>query len=616
MRVLAANLPGDSQTYGAAQIRILQGLKPDVVAIQEFNHSGTTRSFVDHAFGTNFSFFRESGGYSIPNGIISRWPILASGSWVDTVQTFPNRGFAWAQIDLPGDEDLYVVSVHFLTTSSANRANEAANLKALIQSTFPAAAWIIVAGDLNTDSRNETAMTTLTTFLSDHPVPTDAENGGNPDTNLNRNKPYDYVLPSFSLTNRLTNVVFAARSFPNGLVFDSRVYSPLSDVSPIQFADSSSCQHMAVLKDFLIPAEETDPNLPAITQQPQSRIVPPGVNVPFTVTATGASPLSYQWRFNNHDLPGATTANHTVTNAQITNAGNYVVVITNTFGSITSDVAVLTVDTNPPGTPTVLAGWDVSPLSNYGPSPLPPTTNAAHLTITGLTRGGGIGTSGTAASRAWGGNGFDSATPAAAISAGDYATFSITAQSGFKVSFTSISRFDYRRSSTGPPNGVLQYQIGNGAFTDAAALAYPTSTSGGASLAPIDLSSVNALQSVSAGQTVTFRIVNYAASGSGGTWYLYDVANSSAPDLVVEGIVASVSSPPPAVPTLLQPALNGDTFTFTLNGTAGTNYVIEFSTNLTGGNWIALRTNAAPFSFSDLNASVHSQRFYRAFWKP
>jgi hypothetical protein len=94
------------------------------------------------------------------------------------------------------------------------------------------------------------------------------------------------------------------------------------------------------------------------------------------------------------------------------------------------------------------------------------------------------------------------------------------------------------------------------------------------------------------------------------------VANSSAPDLVVEGIVASLSSPPPAVPTLSQPAFNGDTFTFTLNGTAGTNYVIEFSTNLASGNWIALRTNAAPLSFSESNANVFPQRFYRAVWQP
>jgi hypothetical protein len=100
-RVMAANLPGNPQKYEAPQIRILQGLQPDVVAIQEFNYLGSNaaeiRSFVDTAFGTNFVYYRESG-YSLPNGVISRWPILSSGSWPDAV--VPNRGFAWAQIDL------------------------------------------------------------------------------------------------------------------------------------------------------------------------------------------------------------------------------------------------------------------------------------------------------------------------------------------------------------------------------------------------------------------------------------------------------------------------------------------------------------------------------------
>src|SRR5205814_407560 len=116
----------------------------------------------------------------------------------------------------------------------------------------PAGAWIIVAGDFNTDSRSEAAVSTFKTFLSDNPIPSDAESGGDPDTNDPRSKPYDYVLPSFAMTNALTNVVFASHSFSNGLVFDSRVYTPLADVSPVLQTDSSNAQHMAVLKDFTI----------------------------------------------------------------------------------------------------------------------------------------------------------------------------------------------------------------------------------------------------------------------------------------------------------------------------------------------------------------------------
>ena len=129
VRVMAANLNGDSQTYQPFALRIFQGLKPDVVAIQEFNYGGNTpadfRSMLDAAFGTNFVYFREdySGSGDIPNGIISRYPIIASGSWADTVQTQPNRGFAWAQLDVPGTNDLYVVSVHLLT-SLGHRAGQ------------------------------------------------------------------------------------------------------------------------------------------------------------------------------------------------------------------------------------------------------------------------------------------------------------------------------------------------------------------------------------------------------------------------------------------------------------------------------------------------------------
>jgi endonuclease/exonuclease/phosphatase family metal-dependent hydrolase len=124
---LFQSLNGDAQTYQPFAIRIFQGLKPDIVAIQEFNYSNNTasdfRSMVDTAFGTNFVYYREpyTANGDIPNGIISRYPILNSGSWTDTVQS-PNRGFAWAQIDLPGTNDLYVVSVHLLTSSASARS--------------------------------------------------------------------------------------------------------------------------------------------------------------------------------------------------------------------------------------------------------------------------------------------------------------------------------------------------------------------------------------------------------------------------------------------------------------------------------------------------------------
>src|ERR1039458_4317715 len=78
VRVMAANLNGNTQSYQPFALRILQGLKPDVVAIQEFNYSNNAASdfrvMIDAAFGTNFVYYREphTASGDIPNGIISR----------------------------------------------------------------------------------------------------------------------------------------------------------------------------------------------------------------------------------------------------------------------------------------------------------------------------------------------------------------------------------------------------------------------------------------------------------------------------------------------------------------------------------------------------------------
>ena len=707
VRVMASNLTsGSGQSYETPGIDILKGLKPDVVAIQEFRYNSSSstanlRQLVDLAFGTNFNFYCEPG-YNIPNGIVSRWPIIGSGSWDDTQVN--DRGFAWARLDIPGTNDLYVVSVHLHSSGGAtSRATEAGNLKTLIQANFPSNAWVILAGDFNTSSRTEQAVITFKTFLSDNPIP--ADNNGDQDTNEPRSKPYDYVLPTFSLTNKLVPATFASHTFPNGLVFDSAVYTPLSDVSPVSAGDShvTGMQHMGVIKDFLIPVlgdSGSTTNAPFITSQPQPQTVSPGSNATFTVIASGTAPLSYQWRFNGNDIqdstsdtcvitnaqftnagnytvvitnfaggvtsvvavltvsnmppeitsqpegqtvfvgddpafsvtasgtgtldyqwrfngtniPNANANNYTLTGAQLTNSGDYTVVVANSFGSITSSPAALTVVDTPTGTLVTLAGWDVRGQGSFGLSPLTPSTNAPQLAIVGLTRGPGVLTTQSATTNAWGGHGFDAANAASAASAGDYATCSISANSGYRVSFTAISKFDYRRSGTGPSNGVIQVQIGSGPFTDIAAVTYPA-VSTGASLGAIDLSSNPALQNVGAGTNVTFRIVNYGGA-TGGTWYIYDTAVSTAPDFAIDGIVSLVQANPPASAAVLSsPAIANDQFSFVVTGTSGSNYVVETSTNLVIGTWTPLYTNTSPFTYTQTNSSAFPQRFYRAVYR-
>jgi hypothetical protein len=131
----------------------------------------------------------------------------------------------------------------------------------------------------------------------------------------------------------------------------------------------------------------------------------------------------------------------------------------------------------------------------------------------------------------------------------------------------------------------------------------------------IDLSAKSALQNVGAGTNVTFRIVNFGASGAGGTWYVYDHTNSAALDLAVQGSVIPVSvpvtNPPAAPPSISLLGLSLNQFHFTLLGTTGTNYVVEVSTNLAAHNWVPLITNPAPFLFTETNTNTHPRRFFR-----
>ena len=369
VRVMASNLTsGNNQRYETPGLNILKGLKPDIVAMQEFNVSNSfginttsaLSNMVATTFDTNFVYFRESG-YSIPNGIISRYPILASGSWVDSDTGVNDRGFAWARIDVPGTNDLYVVSVHLKASSGAanetRRAAEVAELKDLITTNFPAGAWIIVAGDMNLYSETEAAITSFKTFLSDAPVP--ADQNGDPDTNAGRAERYDRVLPSFSMTNTLIPIVMPSRTYTNGLVFDSRVYTPLAEVFPVVSTDSgaSNMQHMGVVRDFQITIAVTNSNIsPVITNQPQSLAVAQGGNATFSVVAGGTAPITYQWRFNLANISGATSSSYTRSNVQPAHVGNYSVVVSNSAGFTTSSNAALTLIVPQPVLTMPLAG--------------------------------------------------------------------------------------------------------------------------------------------------------------------------------------------------------------------------------------------------------------------
>lgn len=82
---------------------------------------------------------------------------------------------------------------------------------------------------------------------------------------------------------------------------------------------------------------------PQITNQPSSFTIAVGGNVAFSVGAKNAT--HYQWQFNGANIPGAVASTYSVFNAQLSNAGAYSVVVTNSNGSTTSSNGYLWVYT-------------------------------------------------------------------------------------------------------------------------------------------------------------------------------------------------------------------------------------------------------------------------------
>ena len=83
--------------------------------------------------------------------------------------------------------------------------------------------------------------------------------------------------------------------------------------------------------------------VPFITKEPLSQNASLNDAVTFTAGAVGSLPLSYQWRRNDTDIPGAQNASFSIAHASKGDEGDYTIVVSNTSGSVTSVVAHLSV---------------------------------------------------------------------------------------------------------------------------------------------------------------------------------------------------------------------------------------------------------------------------------
>jgi hypothetical protein len=86
---------------------------------------------------------------------------------------------------------------------------------------------------------------------------------------------------------------------------------------------------------------------PTIATQPSNQSVTVGQTATFSVTATGAAPLSYQWQKNSANISGAMSSSYTTpATATTDNGAKFDVIVSNTAGSQTSTMAALTVNSS------------------------------------------------------------------------------------------------------------------------------------------------------------------------------------------------------------------------------------------------------------------------------
>jgi hypothetical protein len=101
---------------------------------------------------------------------------------------------------------------------------------------------------------------------------------------------------------------------------------------------------------------------PTFSLQPTNQLVLPGTNVSLAASVASTSPVHYQWRFEGSDIPHATNSSYSFANVSLTNGhGNFSVVVSNEFGTITSTNAFVFVRIRPvivtqPVTQVVLEG--------------------------------------------------------------------------------------------------------------------------------------------------------------------------------------------------------------------------------------------------------------------
>jgi len=383
--------------------------------------------------------------------------------------------------------------------------------------------------------------------------------------------------------------------------------------------------------------------------------------------AVGHQPLTFQWQRNGTDLPDATNAVLTLANAQLDDAAEYAVTVSNTNGAVASSNAALTI-LSPPvirgqpsddaevvgapalftvtavGTPPLSYQWRFNGAdivgateSNYGLLAVQPTDAGTYSVV--VSNAWGVAVSSNATLTVLTPPSITTQPSNQTVVAGGSVSFSVEAASAIQLNYqwyfnqtnllvdaegATLSLTDVQAAQAGDYSVVVDNAAG--AVTSAVAtltvLIPPsiiTQLSDQAAVAGANVSfTVEANGSAPLDYQWYFNQTNVLAGAEGTTLSLTNVQPGQAGNYSVlahnaAGSVVSAATLTVLVPGifLTAPSITADgAFQFNVGGEAGSSYIIEASTNFT--EWFPLETDTSPFTFSDTNALSLPLRFYRA----
>lgn len=401
-RIVTYNIEADTGGYTTARpgmTTVLQGLgnvtlsgsaRPiDILTLQETTSNTTTVAPLVSSINTmyggspvyDYSHYQatvdgSTGSGNGPNALIyntTTLQLIASvGVGTPSTSGAPRQPVRYQFRPVGGSSanDFYVYCSHMKSgtqSSDMNRRNIEAQLLRSDETTLPAGSRVIYTGDFNLTSSTEAAYVTML-----------ASGNGQGFDPLNRpgnwdsNSAFQDILTESATSLRYRDdfelVTQNILNDPNGMVWVTGTYmtfgvngstpvggsvnSPSNTALPglpnrsnVLSALTTASDHLPVVADYTTTISQS----PVIGGQPANASVCTGDPASFTVSASGPG-LSYQWRegttnlSNGGNIAGATTATLSINPAGLGDAAtNYNCVVTNSFGSATSNNASLTV---------------------------------------------------------------------------------------------------------------------------------------------------------------------------------------------------------------------------------------------------------------------------------